>query len=280
MRQLFPRDDAPDAEPYADLRFPERADRPWVAVNMVTTVDGAAAIDGSARGIGSRTDRRVMRLVRAAADALLVGAGTLRADRVDPRVPDDLAARRAARGLPPQPLAVALSGRLDLDPGHPFFRHGPEGALVLTSEAAPAARARAFDGRATVVRLGRAAVDLPAALGYLRAERGVRALLVEGGPRVNGALLAAGLLDEVFWTVAPALAGGSGLAMLRTGGLPERIEARLDLLSLWEHEGELFARYRVVRPDHDAVAAAEPASREGRIGPGDGDGAGRDCARR
>jgi riboflavin biosynthesis pyrimidine reductase len=251
MRQLFPPVAAPDtrhgAEPYADLRFPDLPDRPWVAINMVTTVDGVAALGGSARGIGSRTDRRVMRLIRAAADALLVGAVTLRADRVDPRVPDDLAQRRVARGLPPQPLAVALSGSLDLDPAYPFFRHGPDGALLLTGEAAPEERARAFAGRARVVRIGREAVDLPAALRYLRAEHGVRALLAEGGPRLNRALLDEGLLDEVFWTVAPALAGG-GLGMLR-GGPSERIAARLSLTSLYEHEGELFARYRVVRAE-------------------------------
>src|SRR5215218_6276657 len=99
---------------YAGLALPDGpADRPYVVLNMVATVDGQVAIGGRARGIGSQLDRRLMRRIRAACDAVMVGAATLRAEPVDPTVPDELAGARAARGLPPQPIAVAISATLD-----------------------------------------------------------------------------------------------------------------------------------------------------------------------
>ena len=99
------------------------ADRPTVALNMVTSVDGKAAVAGSAAPLGSEVDHRLMRAIRAAHDAVLNGAGTLRAERVDPRVGPERAARRVARGARPEPLAVVLtrSGNLPLD--RRYFRY-------------------------------------------------------------------------------------------------------------------------------------------------------------
>ena len=84
--------------------LPVGDDRPVVAINMVTSIDGRAQLDGTAEGLGSRADRRLMRLYRAAFDAVGSGVGTLRADGVWLRVGNDLAARRAAQGLPPNPI--------------------------------------------------------------------------------------------------------------------------------------------------------------------------------
>jgi riboflavin biosynthesis pyrimidine reductase len=90
------------------------------------------------------------------------------------------------------------------------------------------------------------AVDLRDALGHLRRERGVRALLCEGGPRLHGQLIEAGLVDELFITRAPKLAGGHGPGL--AVDLPE-LERPLELVWLLSEDGELFARYRVPRED-------------------------------
>src|SRR4051812_15207553 len=92
-----------------------------LALNMVMTLDGRAALGGTATGIGSEYDRRLMKELRAEADAVLHGAGTVRADPLSPRVPQDLVDRRLARGLTAQPLGaiVTRSGRLPSD--HPYF---------------------------------------------------------------------------------------------------------------------------------------------------------------
>lgn len=212
---------------------------------MVSTVDGKIALGGRAKGLGSRLDRALMRRVRAAADALLVGAGTLRAEPVDPSIPDTLANARARRGAPAQPLAVTFSRHLELDPDHRFFRFGPTGTVLFAAESAAPERVRAFAGRARVELLRPTTSPLSDAVAILRSRYGVRRLVVEGGPRLNQALLDQGLVDELFWTIAPKLVGGAGGGLLDGAVSATAIAATLDLVSLFEHGAELFARYRV-----------------------------------
>ena len=253
MRQLYPTCiDILETEVYADDALPTAPPgRPLVILNMVSTVDGKVAVGGRAAGIGSRTDRLLMRQIRASVDGLMVAAGTLRAEAVDPRVPPELAERRVAAGRPAQPLAIALSGSLDLDPSHRFFVNGRDRSLVLTAESAPVEPEMALAERARIVRVGKDAVDLVAALAHLRTRFGVERLLVEGGPSLNQALLDLGLVDELFWTIAPKLAGGRGLTLIQGPEPANGIAARLHLVSLYEHAGELFARYRVARDPTD-----------------------------
>jgi riboflavin-specific deaminase-like protein len=251
VRQLYPAqtqsDDDP-GEPYAGLDLPEPPpDRPYLFVNMVSTVDGKISLGARAAGLGSRTDRRLMRQLRAHADAILYGAGSLRAEPVDPRIDRDLAAARVARGEPGQPLVVAVSASLALDPSLRFFVNGPDRTIVLTTSDAAARRGRDVARVATLVNVGDDRVDLAAALCELRQQWGVRRLLCEGGPSLNQQLLDLDVVDEVFWTIAPKLAGGSGPTMVGGGDPAAEIRARLDLVSLYEHESELFARYRVRR---------------------------------
>ena len=219
-------------------------------MNMVSTVDGKAALGGSAAGIGSRTDSRLMRQIRAAVDAVMYGAGTLRAEIVDPRVDLTRSQQRVARGLPPQSLTVVVSGSLDLDLTGRFLVNGPTGTVILTSSAAPLDRQRLFGRYATLLVDDGPTVDLVAALRRLHDDFGIRRLLSEGGPTLNQHLLDAGLIDELFWTIAPKLAGGRGRATIDADEPTTRIRARLDLVSLHEHAGELFGRYRLRRaPD-------------------------------
>ncbi|HZO28681.1 MAG TPA: dihydrofolate reductase family protein [Chloroflexota bacterium] len=224
-------------------------------MNMVSTVDGKAALGTSAAGIGSRTDSLLMRQVRAAVDAVMHGAGTLRSEIVDPRVDEERSRQRVASGLPPQPLAVIVSASLDLDPTGRFLVNGPSGTVILTSSLAPVERRNPLARYAMLLTHDGPSVDLVAALRRLHDEYGVRRLLSEGGPTLNQHLLDAGLVDEVFWTVAPKLAGGRGRATIDADHPTTRIQARLDLISLHEHDGELYARYRLRRgPDGGYLA--------------------------
>jgi riboflavin-specific deaminase-like protein len=235
-------------EVYGNLSLPDGVDgRAYVLLNMVSTVDGKTALGASAAGIGSRTDARLMRQIRAAVDGIIWGAGTLRADIVDPRVDVASSRRRRERGLAAQPVASAVSGSLDLDPTNRFFVNGPARTILFTTDAAPADRRRALAPYATIVSQSGPTVDLRAAVQYLYDELGVHRLLSEGGPGLNDHVLAAGLLDEVFWTVAPKLAGGHGRTLLDGAAPALAIRARMELLSLHEHDGELYARYRLLR---------------------------------
>jgi riboflavin biosynthesis pyrimidine reductase len=174
-------------------------------------------------------------------DAVMIGAGTMRVERYGRVVPDP--AKREARereGLPHDPLMVLVSGRLDLPWDAPLFTDGGGRVLIFTtSEADP-------PETATPVRVVRHpdGLDLAAALRHLRAERGVRALLCEGGPRLHAQLIEVGVVDELFVTHAPKLAGGEGPSMV--AGLPE-LERPLELAWLLDEDDELFARYRVLR---------------------------------
>lgn len=251
LRRLFPSDTAVPVEAgdvYRDLALPPGAHgRPYVITNMVSTVDGKAALGTSAAGIGSRTDALLMRQVRAAVDAVMHGAGTLRAEIVDPRVGPARSRERVARGLAPQPLAVAVSGSLDLEPTNRFFVNGPAGTVVLASSRAPAEWRRRLAPYASLLVDDGPTVDLEAGLRRLHDEFGVRRLLSEGGPTLNQSLLDTGLIDEVFWTIAPKLAGGHGPGTIEVDTPAVKIAARLQLVSLHEHDGELFARYRLQR---------------------------------
>jgi riboflavin-specific deaminase-like protein len=251
LRRLFPDPDGRQISPdevYPDLSLSANvAGRPHVALNMVSTVDGKTALGDSAAGIGSRTDARLMRQIRAAADAIIWGAETLRADIVDPRVDPERVRQRRARGQSPQPLAVSLSGSLDMGPLNRFFVGGPTRTILFTAETSEPERRRMLEPYATIVVQGDRTVDLGQALRYLWEQHGVRSLLSEGGPGLNQRLLDAGLLDEVFWTIAPKLAGGHGRNLLDDETPTAAIRARMELVSLFEQDGELYSRYRLLR---------------------------------
>ena len=214
-------------------------DRPYTFTNFALTVDGRATIDGRAGPIGSATDTAMLVGLRTAAEAVMIGAGTMRVERYGRMVKDP--SKRAARerlGLPHDPLAVLVSGRLDLPWDAELFTDGGGRVLIFTtSEEDP-------PETATPVRVVRHEdrVDMAEVLRHLRVERGIRGLLCEGGPLLHAELLAAGLVDELFVTHGPRLAGGEGPGLF--SGLPEGV-VDLELAWLLREGSELFARYRV-----------------------------------
>jgi riboflavin-specific deaminase-like protein len=242
MRRLIPDPGETTVEQQLDAYRPwEQAgeERPFVATNFAVTVDGRATIAGVSGPIGSDADTEMLSRLRGRFDAVMIGAGTMRVERYSRLASkQETRERRERLGLPPDPLMVLISGRLDLPWDAPLFTESGGRVLVFTaSEAEP-------PETATSLQLIRheGAVDFTAALRYLCAEHGVRALLCEGGPHVHSQLWAAGLVDELFLTTAPRLTGADAPRILEGDVLPDIAE--LELTWLLEQDGELFARYR------------------------------------
>jgi riboflavin biosynthesis pyrimidine reductase len=217
------------------------AGRPLVGVNMVTSIDGRAQLGGLAEGLGSRADRRLMRLYRAAYDAVASGAGTLRADDFYSWLPDDLAAGRAARGMTAQPLALLIAGGGPLPTDRRFFEHHEQPRAVAVGVGSPHAREQPLRGVETWV--APTAVPQPGWLLQRLVSLGVRSLLIEGGPTLNSAFLAADAFDELYWTIGARLVAADALPMIASlsEGHPPR-PARL--VSAHRSGDELFLRYR------------------------------------
>jgi riboflavin-specific deaminase-like protein len=212
-------------------------DRPFVAMNFAATVDGRATIAGVSGPIGSDADTAMLAGLRTRFDAVMIGAGTMRAERYGRLAKKrETRERRERLGLPPEPLMVIVSGRLDLPWDAPLFTEGGPVLIFTASEAEPPEVASSLE----VVR-HEGFVDLAGALRHLRQEHGVRALLCEGGPGLHGELEGGGMVDELFLTIAPKLSGGEAPRIVE-GELPAVVE--LELAWLLEEEGELFARYR------------------------------------
>jgi riboflavin-specific deaminase-like protein len=214
------------------------ADRPYLILNFATTLDGRAAISGKSGAIGSDTDTEVLQRLRTRVDAVMIGAGTMRAERYGRMVSDpDFRAYRERTGLAHDPLAVIVSNRLELPWDAELFTDGGGRVVIFTaSEQEPPETATPV----TLVRHPEG-VDLEQALAWLRSERGIRSVLCEGGPTLHGRLREAGLADELFLTVAPKIAGGEGPRVLE-GALPD--VDQVELVWLLDNGSELFTRYR------------------------------------
>ena len=243
MDRLFP-DPGPtspaDQVASLDLVGVAGENRPYVVSNFVVTIDGRVTLGGRSGAIGSDSDTAMLVALRTRVDAVMIGAGTMRAECYGRAIRDPAKRERRERdGLPHDPLMVIVSGRLDLPWDAPLFTEGAGRVLIFTaSEEEP-------PETATPVRVERHAdqVDLVAALAFLRRERGIRALLCEGGPRLHAQLIEAGLIDELFVTHAPKVAGGEGPTLV--AGLPEGDRLLEPTWLLREPDtGELFARYR------------------------------------
>jgi riboflavin biosynthesis pyrimidine reductase len=202
----FPPDDA-ETLLTGLYEHPVRPDRGYLRAGMVSTLDGAATgIDGSSRSINNAADLRVFRVLRAAADAVLVGARTARGERYRSiQVPSELRAVRAARGQRAVPVVVVVTHTGTLPDGLLEAENGVLALVPRGSDAESSLTARW--GAERVVAVGEREVDLPAALTVL-ADRGLPRVLCEGGPRLLGQLFAAGLVDEWCLTWSPLVVGG------------------------------------------------------------------------
>lgn len=234
MRLLLPDLRPLEVADLLDLYDPGAA--PSVRAGFVVTTDGGIAHDGTSRSLQTPADAAAFHALRGVADAVVVGAGTARAEGYGPVRPrPDASAWRAARGLSEQPPLVLVSRSLDLDPGSRCFA-GP--AVVVTCAAA-AGRERFRD----VVVAGDEQVDLADAVRQL-ADRGLTRLLCEGGPQLLTAMLRAGLVDELCLTHTPALVGTAPTLLTEPLVRP----VALDLRHLVDGgDGVLLGRYAVRR---------------------------------
>ncbi|MCX7799596.1 MAG: RibD family protein [Fimbriimonadales bacterium] len=214
-------------EPYEDLVLPEPpADRPYVSINMVATIDGKVVVrdDGKEMGeLGSEVDHRAMRRIESQCDGTLIGAGTLRG------APPGWCPSTRVRAT------ITASGWVPYDYA---FLHACEGTPVVFAasnavQAPPGVAVRPFHGWAE-------------ALSVLRREFDVRRLIVEGGPPLNAALISEGLVDEIFLTVAPKLKLGSGPTLASGDPLPFARMREAELVSCQAVGSEVFLRYRIV----------------------------------
>jgi riboflavin biosynthesis pyrimidine reductase len=227
--------------------------------NFVASIDGVVALPKALQpshliAAGSEADRFLMGLLRACADAVLVGAGTLHgspqtlwtAEHAYPPAAPLYAELRLRRDRPPQPTLAVLSGSGSIDPRHPALARR---TLVLTSEHGAARLGDRLPGATTIAALGDGpVVDPVAAVEALRAA-GHELILCEGGPTLFGALTAAGLVDELFLTLSPLLAGRSTakprLSLVEGAELlPDRAVGGT-LLSLRRAGSHLFLRYEL-----------------------------------
>ena len=231
---------------------------PILYSNFVSSVDGVVTL-GAKPSAGSvisgkdPSDRFLMGLLRACADAVVLGAGTLRATpghlwtpaHVYPALATEFIALRSALGRSAEPKLVLLTATGDIDFKHPAL---VKGAIVITTEDGAKKVGERLPATCELVVMGKGkSLDLNKAIGEVRG-RGLDVLLCEGGPHVIGQLLEDGLLDEAFLTVSPVLAGRGNEPRL---GMVEGVEllpakgAWSRLLSARRHGDFLFLRYGV-----------------------------------
>ncbi|WP_419917731.1 dihydrofolate reductase family protein [Candidatus Poriferisocius sp.] len=208
-------------------------------LNMITSADGATAVDGVSGGLSGPEDREVFAAIRAVADFILVAAETVRREAYGPpRTSPGTAASRTLRSQAPRPRLAVVSRSLELDFTAALFDDHPPPVLFTVTDP-PAERLAEAGTVAEIHRLGTDRVDMEQAMRRM-GRSGARVVLAEGGPSLNGQLLAAGLVDEVCWTISPALAGGDTHRMTR--GAPPRLD-RLRLVRVLAQNHTLFLRY-------------------------------------
>ena len=212
----------------------------WVRATMVTTLDGAAAgPDGLSGSISAEVDKAVFNAIRRLADVVLVGAGTLRAERYGPmRAKPADAEQRAADGQAPAPVLAIVSGSLDLDWDDAVFSESSERPIIFAGSEAEPARIAAARHRCDVVVSDTARVDVGEILDVLD-QRGLRRIICEGGPTLLESLVAADLLDEADITISPLFAGTSQTP--RTTGLSNTVG--FELQHVLSTESFLMTRY-------------------------------------
>jgi len=250
---------------YGPLRIALKRARPYVISNFVSTLDGVVSLNvkghmgGGAISGCSAQDRMVMGLLRAVADVVIVGAGTLRADpghvwtaeHIFPGGADDYRRLRVALGKPRSPLNVIVSGSGRIDLGLPVFASGTVPTLVVTTTAGHQRLRKQETPESVRIRAvrGRSVITPRSILEQVHRIDAGKLILVEGGPRLLGDFYAARLLDEQFLTLAPQVAGRTAgdrrlsLAMGRT--FAPRSPRWGTLIDLRRGGSHLFLRYAI-----------------------------------
>ena len=239
MRQLHP--EPADSVSTLDAYAVARTGTPHLRVNMVSSIDGAAAIDGRVGTLSGPADGVLLHELRTLCDVLLVGAGTIRAEGYGPlRLHHEQQQRRTEAGMLPVPRLAVVTSTLELDLSAPVFTQATARPLLFVTEAASASRRAEAASVADVVVAGRADVDMSSVVSEL-ARMGLPRILSEGGPHVLASMYAGDLVDELCLAVAPMVTAGGGLRI--TAGRALTPPRTMNVAHVLEHDGFLFLRY-------------------------------------
>ena len=226
------------------------AARPFVTANFAITADGRVSTRAlTPSDFSSPRDKRRLLEIRAACDAVLVGARTLAADTMTLGLPaDDLRTARKSRGLPELPLRVVLSNSGRLDPTLRIFQKPGAPILIFTTTRMPERTQKALPIHADIFIHRTPTVDLALTLAILRANYGVKRLVCEGGGTLLREFASADLLDELHLTLCPHVFGGRGAPTL-TGVASDFLprSASLRLVEMQPVGDECFTRWKVLR---------------------------------
>jgi riboflavin-specific deaminase-like protein len=237
LKQLH---ESSEVESLNELYFSDRremAGRPWVMINMISSLDGGTAVNGRSSSIGSGDDTSVFRAIRAVPDVILVGAGTVSAEDYRPvTLDDERGALRRAAGRPDTPTLAIVSGRLSVDPEARVFSDPDHKPLLITSTEASPAKLAMIGDAADIAILE--SLDPGAILGHLGAA-GI--VLIEGGPTLNGGFAKAGLVDEINLSVASVVLGGDSQRIIAGPVVDPALKMRVD--RVLHGDRELFIRY-------------------------------------
>lgn len=224
----------------AEDRSPD-GNRPYVFTNMVSSADGATAVDGLSGELAGPADAEVFRALRSVADVIIAGASTVREERYrPPQTAPGTQELRQQRGQTPKPMIAVVTASANLDPTLPLFTDPDFTPLILTGEKAPQSNIEKLEGRAKIVRVGTEGVDLPGALDAL-GEMGFRTALLEGGPSLNAQFLAQDLIDEWNLTLASILVGGDSK---RAAQGSDPVARGVQLRRVWLADDLLFLRWQ------------------------------------
>ncbi|MEM7325432.1 MAG: dihydrofolate reductase family protein [Actinomycetota bacterium] len=245
MISLFPGDAQPSVDPWTAVPADERTPpdgRPWVYTNMIASPDGGTAVAGLSGGLGGPGDKTMFAALRSVADVILVGASTVREEQYRPSNPrETTVAARVARGQEAKPIIAVVTRSLDLEPDLPLFADPDYRPIIFTAASSPADRRERIGSRADVITAGETGVDLTVALAEL-ADRGHRTVLSEGGPSLNGQLIAADLVDEWNLSISPTLLGADS-KRAAVGPLADGPPPKMTLSRVWTDESFLFCRW-------------------------------------
>ncbi len=220
---------------------PGTPERPWVMTNMVSSLDGATAIDGLSGQLGGPADKEMFGALREVPSAILVGAATANAEEYRPanRTPESQQ-RRLDHGQPGRATIAIVTASLQIDPTLPLLHEPGYRPIVLTTTSAPADRKAKLAASVDIIEAGDDRVDLRAAVRAL-GQLGHTIVLAEGGPSLNGQLIADDLIDEWNMTLSPVLASGDSPRPAHGPGAPHL--DNFELRRLWLEDDQLFGRW-------------------------------------
>jgi 5-amino-6-(5-phosphoribosylamino)uracil reductase len=211
--------------------------RPWVMVNFISSADGGTAIGGKSSGLGDDDDKALFQAMRAVADVIMVGSGTVEAENYRPvTLDDDRRERRVAAGLPEVPVLAIVSGRLGFDPEARVFSDPQHRPMVITGPDAEPAKLALIGDSADMVFLDD--VTPAAILDRLGA---ARVILCEGGPTLVGQFVTEHLVDELNLTIAPTMIAGRSARVAHGAPAEPPLDMRLDRALFGDRS--LFLRY-------------------------------------